>query len=78
MIKKKVLLGKTIEAIKVLDSIEYILFSGGCLYLAFTEQDYYTYHDYSTSAMEISLIKDSSIWRRVMAKGIRPSSEYYY
>lgn len=46
--------------------IEYILFSDRRTYLMFEEQDYYSYHDCSSSARHIYLMDDPKQWKYIM------------
>jgi hypothetical protein len=44
----------------------FILFDDGETYLNLEEQDYYSYHDCSSSARIINLYKDKERWERFM------------
>jgi hypothetical protein len=48
--------------------LEYILFEGGELLLHLDEQDYYTYHDCSSSARQLNLLRNKVLWNILMNK----------
>lgn len=45
---------------------EYVLFDDGETYLTFKEQDYYSYHDCSSSARHISVSQSKELWNQFM------------
>jgi len=45
--------------------LEYILFDDGETFIQLDEQDYYDYHDCSTRAREITIYKNSEIWKNI-------------
>lgn len=73
MFELKELVGKKIVAIKgcnhgIKDIVtEYILFDDNETILYLREQDYYDYHDCSSSARELSVIKDKDLYNELMA-----------
>lgn len=46
--------------------LEYILFDDGKTFIELEEQDYYSYHDCSHTAREISIQKDKDKWNNIM------------
>jgi len=45
---------------------QYILFDDGETYIELEEQDYYSFHDCSSLAREITVLQDKKTWRRIM------------
>lgn len=43
----------------------YILFDDGKTYITFDEQDYYTYHDCSSSARHINISVSEQVWQLI-------------
>lgn len=55
--------------------IEYILFDDGETYIIVDEQDYYDYHDCSSSAREMSVRRDGVHWESLHSdKGLSISN----
>jgi len=83
--KLKKIIGKKVVAIKTYCDNrrkkkgfvpDYILFDDKKTIMKFDEQDYYSYHDCSLSARNISIIEDSEFWNRIMKdKSYRDSNE---
>ncbi len=48
---------------------EYIVFGDGKTFISLTDQDYYDFHDCSSSAKEISIDRDGKWWSRIMGSG---------
>lgn len=46
----------------------FIMFDDGETYIELEEQDYYSYHDCSSSARELRLWKDKERWNNIMTK----------
>jgi hypothetical protein len=44
----------------------YIVFSDGKTYIELEEQDYYSFHDCSTCAREITIYQDEKHWNHIM------------
>lgn len=49
---------------------ETILFTDGKTIMELEEQDYYTYHDCSTSAREVEVYENSVMWERLNEEAI--------
>jgi len=45
---------------------QYVLFDDGETFMRLDEQDYYTYHDCNSSAMELNISKSKEMWDRFM------------
>ena len=71
------IVGKKIVAVKGMKStdkrikhqtipLHYVLLDDGETILEFEEQDYYTYHDCSGSARQLSIVKSKNRWKDIM------------
>lgn len=64
MLGQKLVAFRSIRGIK---GLHYILFEDGKTYLEFDEQDYYSYHDCSFSAREITFRQNAELWSQMFA-----------
>lgn len=68
------LVGKTIVAVRGFSTDrrhktftpQYIMFDDQETYIELEDQDYYTYHDCSTSAKEIQIYHNKQMWEEIM------------
>lgn len=68
----KKIIGKTVESIRGATDAKgkyiearYILFNDGKTYIELEEQDYYSYHDCSSSARIINVYQDKAVWELI-------------
>jgi len=66
LIGLKIIACKKYEKNKYADSPKFIFFNDGKTFIELDDQDYYTYHDCSSSAKEIKIFQDEQTYNNLI------------